>query len=112
MAVRDRVEVVDDLEARAVLAAGEPQVVHRGHVHEQVEAEGRVVPAEGERGQQAFAGHHRGVVPAVLVRGQDAVAQALAQPGQDGGTVHVGRIRISIAGCPPRSCPGASSGRR
>src|SRR5881628_3347887 len=43
MVVRHREEVIDDLEARPVLAAGELRVVHRGQVRQHVEAERAVV---------------------------------------------------------------------
>src|SRR5262249_34245108 len=52
MVVGDRVKMVDDLEARAVLAAGELQIVDGRQVHEDVEGQGRVVAAGRQHGEK------------------------------------------------------------
>src|SRR6266540_6015619 len=65
--VRGRVEMIDDLEARPVLAPGELEIVDRRDVHEKVEREFRVIPAEGESVEDGLAGHHRRVIAAEVV---------------------------------------------
>src|SRR6267143_3073578 len=86
--VGHRVEVVDDLEARPVLAPGIPQVVHRGEVHEHVEGERRLVATAGEYPREGLARHDRGRVAPVVVRLDDVGTDARADRVQDRRGVH------------------------
>ena len=82
--------MIDDLEARSVLAAREAKVVDGGDVHQHVEPEIRVVPADAEGVGDGLAGQHRGVVAPLGVGMQDTGAEALAEPGEDRISVHTG----------------------
>src|SRR6267143_3350445 len=88
MVVGERVEVVHDLEARAVLAARVLLVVHRREVHQHVEAQVGVVAAKTQGARQRRPLHHRGVVTALRVRLDDAGAEARAQALEDRAAVH------------------------
>src|SRR6266446_3885519 len=115
--VRGRVEMIDDLEARPVLAPGELEIVHRRDVDEEVEREPGVIAAEGEGVEDGLAGHHRRVIAAEVVGLQHAPAETRAQPRKNRLSVprdspSFSRSDARSAGPPPRSCPGASSSRR
>src|SRR5213593_236003 len=115
--VRGRVEMIDDLEARPVLAPGELEIVDRRDVHEEVEREFGVIPAEGESVEDGLGGHHRRVIAAEVVGLQHTAAETGAQPRKNRLSVHrdsplSSRSDARSAGPPPRSCPGASSSRR
>ena len=82
------IQMIDDVEARPVLAPRILEIVHRREVHEHVEAEVRFVAAEAERVDDAFRCDHGRVVPVTLVRVEHPRAEAPAQPREDGRSLH------------------------
>ena len=95
----DRVEVIDDVEARAVLAPGRLEVVDGGRVHQHVEAERGVVPAEASA-SITRRGHDGRVVAPKIVGLQHASAQPLGYPRKN-------RLSaLGLASFPARAAPG------
>ena len=88
MIVRNRVQVIHDVEARPVLPPREFLVVDGGQVHEHVEPELGIAPTVGEGIDNALARHHQRVIAEPLVRIEGARAQAGAQPRENGRSVH------------------------
>src|SRR5216117_3407277 len=115
--VRERVEVVDDLEARAVRVPGILQIIDRGQVRQHREPERGLVAAPGEDARERLTGDHRRVVAAVVVRLDDAGPEPRRQRGEDRRPVHYRlasraaprlSVPIRISGPGWRSCPEAS----
>ena len=67
MIVLDRVEVVHDLEPRAVLASWELRIVDRGEIGQHVEGEDRFVATVAQHVGEGVVGDDNGLVPAMRV---------------------------------------------
>jgi hypothetical protein len=86
--VGDRVEVVDHLEPRPVLAARVLQVVHGREVHEDVEAERGLVAARAQDVLEDAAVHHDRGIPPVLVGLDDGGAEPAREVMEDRSARH------------------------
>jgi hypothetical protein len=93
--------MVDDFEARAVLAAGELRIVDGRQVHEDVEGQGRVVAAVRQHGEKCVARDDGREIAATFVGFDDSVAEPALELRED-------RHALSTSAPDRRSCPAAS----
>jgi hypothetical protein len=80
--------MIDDLEPGAVLPAGILEVVDGREIHEDVEGEARLVPAEAEHVREGPAVHDRSGVAEVLVGLHDGGTEAAGEAREDRSTRH------------------------
>src|SRR5262249_57860482 len=94
-----RVEVVDNLEAGAILTAGVLLVIDGREVHEDVEAEVGVFPTQPQGGRQRGTLDHGGVIAVLRVGVEGRGAEARAPPLEHRPALHP----LSYSGPPPRT---------